>query len=80
MKRWRGLFLFLTLLARSVYSNCCNSCEVSPDKRAQYDALLQLSDAKKAQTETLHFPWGLPKAKSSFARTHASLRAYPFQS
>jgi hypothetical protein len=35
----------------SVYSNCCNNCDVSADKKAQYDALLQLSDAKKAQAE-----------------------------
>ena len=64
MKRCRSWFLFLALLARPVYSNCCNNCDVSSTNRAAYDAMLQLSDAQKTATEKLHFPWGLPKART----------------
>ena len=57
------LVVSLSVFARAAaYAECCGGCGVPADKKAQYDALVQMSDARKQHAETLHFPWGLPKA------------------
>lgn len=66
MRYLKVLLLVVSLSAftrAAVYAECC-SCEVSADRKAAADALVQMSDAQKAQAQSLHFPWGLPKAKA----------------
>lgn len=40
-------------------------CEVSDPTEAQYDQLLILTSAEKAQAEATHLPWGIPTAPTA---------------
>jgi DNA/RNA endonuclease G (NUC1) len=48
----------------------CPDCEVSDAKRAQYDALLNLTASQKQTAQTRHIPYGMPVAAVTVAHEH----------
>ncbi len=54
------LGLVLVANGKQVLAQSCG-CQVSDAKEAEYNQLLELDDNQKADAETVHLPWGVPK-------------------
>lgn len=64
------LFAFLISFASACAADHCPTCEVSEVKRAQYDALLNLTASQKHTAESPHIPYGMPAAAATATHEH----------